>query len=123
MDSREHCVAASTARTTTPLRRQLWQLVDLIGASLRGVAADDLLDPRGFAAIDDEDFRDWITRHGAEPEMLDSPLVSGVYDLVFGYQPATTPPTVLRRDRPATLGEDVLRLPRLDLLEDDRGHG
>ncbi len=67
--------------------RQVWHVVDLIGATLRGVVAGNLLtDPDGFAAIDDWDYRDWIAHHGASPETQDSPLVRGVYDLVFGYE-------------------------------------
>ena len=50
----------------------------------RGAAKDGLLDdPNGFAAIDHLDFRDWLASHGASPETLDSPLVRGMYDLVF----------------------------------------
>ena len=46
--------------------------------------ADGLLtDPRGFHAIDDEDFLDWITRHGAAPEVADFAFIRGLYDLVF----------------------------------------
>jgi uncharacterized protein with NAD-binding domain and iron-sulfur cluster len=67
--------------------RRVWHVVDLVSATLRGVAADGLLtDPQGFAAIDDWDYRDWIAHHGAGPDTLDSPLVRGVYDLVFGYE-------------------------------------
>ena len=67
--------------------RHLWSLADLVVTTLRGILADGLLThPRGFAAINDEEYRAWITRHGASPETLDSPLVRGVYDLVFGFQ-------------------------------------
>ena len=67
--------------------RRIWHVVDLAGATLRGIIADELLTtPDGFAAIDDWDYRDWIAHHGASPETLDSPLVRGVYDLVFGYE-------------------------------------
>lgn len=67
--------------------RRLWHVVDLVGATMRGIMADQLLTaPDGFAAIDDWDYRDWIAHHGASPETLDSPLVRGVYDLVFGYE-------------------------------------
>ncbi|HEX5586482.1 MAG TPA: FAD-dependent oxidoreductase [Acidimicrobiia bacterium] len=67
--------------------RRLWQVVDLVGATMRGIVADELLTaPDGFAAIDDWDYRDWIAHHGASPDTLDSPLVRGVYDLVFGYE-------------------------------------
>ncbi len=67
--------------------RRLWSLADLIVTTVRGILADGLLtDPRGFAAINDEEYRAWISRHGASPDTLDSPLVRGVYDLVFGFQ-------------------------------------
>ena len=67
--------------------RRLWSLADLIVTTVRGILADGLLtDPRGFSAINDEEYRDWISRHGVSPDTLDSPLVRGVYDLVFGFQ-------------------------------------
>ena len=28
----------------------------------------------------------WILRHGAHPDVLDFPLVRGLYDMVFGYE-------------------------------------
>ena len=53
----------------------------------RGIVADKLVtDARGFAAINDEEFCDWIIRHGAHPDVLDSAMVRGIYDLVFGYR-------------------------------------
>lgn len=67
--------------------RQLWALADLMFTTVRGILADGLLThPKGFSAINDEEYRDWMERHGASPETLDSPLVRGVYDLVFGFQ-------------------------------------
>jgi uncharacterized protein with NAD-binding domain and iron-sulfur cluster len=67
--------------------RRVWQLLDLVAATLRGIVADGLIvDPNGFAAIDDRDYREWIAHHGAAPDTLESPLVRGVYDLVFGYE-------------------------------------
>ena len=54
---------------------------------MRGILADGLLnDPRGFSAINGEEFRDWLQRHGAADETFESPLLLGVYDLVFGYR-------------------------------------
>lgn len=61
--------------------------VDLVVTVLRGVTADRLLEqPGGFGRIDDEDFRDWLRRHGAGDETIDGGLVRGMYDLVFGYR-------------------------------------
>jgi uncharacterized protein with NAD-binding domain and iron-sulfur cluster len=58
--------------------------VDLVLAMLRGVVNDRLM-TRGYTAIDDQDFRAWLARHGASPATLESPLVGAMYDLVFGY--------------------------------------
>ncbi|HKX73960.1 MAG TPA: FAD-dependent oxidoreductase [Acidimicrobiia bacterium] len=67
--------------------RRLWSLCDLIVTTVRGILVDGLLtDPRGFAALNDEEYRDWISRHGAATDTLDSALVRGVYDLVFGFE-------------------------------------
>ena len=67
--------------------RRSWHFLDLMRATLRGIVADNLLGrPEGFVAIDDQDYREWISRHGASPESLESPLVRGVYDFAFAYQ-------------------------------------
>ena len=67
--------------------RRLWQTAGLVLTCARGAAMDGLLtDPDGFAAIDHLDFREWLAGHGAAPETLGSPLVRGMYDLVFAYE-------------------------------------
>jgi len=67
--------------------RRLWQVAGLVLTCARGAARDGLLnDPDGFAAIDHLDFREWLASHGASPETLESPLVRGMYDLVFAYE-------------------------------------
>lgn len=67
--------------------RRAGYLADLVVACLRGIIRDGLLaGPAGFASIDDLDFRAWLARHGASAESLDSPLVRGMYDLVFAYE-------------------------------------
>lgn len=69
-----------------PDHRRSWMLLSLMTAVIRGILFDNLVtDPRGFRAINDEDFGDWIQRHGAHPDVLDFALVRGLYDLVFGY--------------------------------------
>ena len=78
-----------------PVQKRSWLFISMITAAVRGIIADNLVtDPRGFKAINDEEFSDWILRHGAHPDVLDYPLVRGVYDLVFGYEDADP-------DRPA----------------------
>jgi uncharacterized protein with NAD-binding domain and iron-sulfur cluster len=61
--------------------------VDLSTTVVRGIAVDGLLHgPGGFGRVDDEDFRAWLRRHGAQPATVDGGLVRGMYDLVFGYR-------------------------------------
>jgi uncharacterized protein with NAD-binding domain and iron-sulfur cluster len=67
--------------------RRMWQVAGLVLACAQGALSDGLLSrPEGFAALDHLDFRDWLARHGATPDTVDSPLVRGMYDLVFGYE-------------------------------------
>lgn len=68
-------------------RRRQWLLLSLLTATARGLIADNLItDPRGFSAINDEEYGAWVLRHGAHPDVLDFPLVRGMYDMVFGYR-------------------------------------
>lgn len=70
-----------------PDHRRIWLFLSLETATVRGILADKLVtDPRGFRAINDEDFCAWIVRHGAHPDVIDFPLVRGLYDIVFGYE-------------------------------------
>jgi len=67
--------------------RRSWQLADIVLTSMQGALRDGLLTPApDFSRIDHLDFREWLALHGAHPATLTSPLVSGVYDLVFGYE-------------------------------------
>jgi uncharacterized protein with NAD-binding domain and iron-sulfur cluster len=78
-------IAASLRRDDDA--RRAGDLADLVVTCLLGTVRDRLLtDPAGFAAIDHLDFREWLAGHGAARETLDSPLVRGLYDLVFAYQ-------------------------------------
>jgi uncharacterized protein with NAD-binding domain and iron-sulfur cluster len=64
--------------------RRTWHLVAVMTAVARGMLADGLLtDRRGFRALNDEDFLDWISRHGAPPEVAEFAFIRGLYDLVF----------------------------------------
>ena len=69
-----------------PDLRRTWHLVAVMTATVRGVLADGLVtDGRGFRTLNDEDFLDWITRHGAPEEVADFPFIRGLYDLVFAH--------------------------------------
>jgi uncharacterized protein with NAD-binding domain and iron-sulfur cluster len=77
-------VELATVVGADPARRRTWQQVGLTIAVVRGLLADGALDdPAAFDRLDEEDFRDWIRRHGAGPEIADGPFVRGIYDLVF----------------------------------------
>ena len=66
-----------------------WHLISVVLAQVRGIIAEGLLeDPAGFTRLNEEDYRDWIVRHGADPVVADSTLISGLYDLVFGFADA-----------------------------------
>jgi len=75
------------ARGDAELRR-VWMIVDLLLAMVRGVIRFGLItDPRGFDAIDDYEFRDWLKLNGASRANLDSAFLRGVtYDDVFAYE-------------------------------------
>jgi uncharacterized protein with NAD-binding domain and iron-sulfur cluster len=67
--------------------RRVWQVIDLILAVLRGATVHRLaLDPRGFDAINDYDWRDWLRMNGASEQSLDSGFMRGIYDLAFAYE-------------------------------------
>lgn len=95
IDGALSAVRRALDRERRPEHRRIWQLLSLLTATTRGLIVDRLLtDPAGFRAIDDEDFRDWIQRHGAHPDVVDFPLIRGMYDMVFGYRDGD-------RERPA----------------------
>lgn len=67
--------------------RRVWQVIDLILAILRGSIRFGLaLDPRGFDAINDYDWREWLRLNGASGQSLDSGFLRGIYDLVFAFE-------------------------------------
>lgn len=67
--------------------RRLWVMADIILACVQGAVRFELFtDPRGFDAIDDYDWRDWLLLNGASQESLDSAFMRGIYDLLFAYE-------------------------------------
>jgi uncharacterized protein with NAD-binding domain and iron-sulfur cluster len=66
---------------------RFWRgVLELVAASLAGIVRDDVM-WRGFATIDEDDFRAWLGRHGASQETLAcSPVLQGLYDLSFAYR-------------------------------------
>ncbi|HET9796196.1 MAG TPA: NAD(P)-binding protein [Thermoanaerobaculia bacterium] len=64
--------------------RRIALLLDLAHATIRGMIMDGVIF-FGFHVIDGVDWRDWLARHGAATETIDSALVRGIYDYVFGF--------------------------------------
>jgi uncharacterized protein with NAD-binding domain and iron-sulfur cluster len=94
-----------------PDHRRFWLFLSLEMATARGIVSDRLVtDPRGFGAINDEDFCAWILRHGAHPDVVDFPLVRGLYDMVFGYEDGDF-------DRPALAAGVALLLTGIALFQ------
>ena len=76
----------AAVRTNAAARRS-YELVELVTANLVGVMVDGLLtNPDGFGAINHLDYREWLLGHGMDPASLGSPILRGMYDLVFGYE-------------------------------------
>jgi uncharacterized protein with NAD-binding domain and iron-sulfur cluster len=67
-----------------PDLKRTWLLVAVFTAVARGMLADGIVtDQRGLRALNNEDFLDWIGRHGAPPEVADFAFIRGLYDLGF----------------------------------------
>ncbi len=84
--------------------RRVWGIVDLLLAVIRGVLRFGLItDPRGFDAVDDYEFRDWLELNGASRTTLDSAFLRGVcYDQMFAYEDGDP-------ERPRTSAGQALR--------------
>ena len=86
-------IVASARRLMEPLAaaddemRWLWEITDLLLATLTGIARFGLLtDPRGFDAIDDYECSQWLRLNGASEQSLSSAMMRGMYDLAFSFE-------------------------------------
>jgi uncharacterized protein with NAD-binding domain and iron-sulfur cluster len=67
--------------------RRLWEVAELILATIRGCIRFRLVfDPRGFDAIDDYDCRAWLKLNGASEGAINSAFIRALYDLAFAYE-------------------------------------
>jgi uncharacterized protein with NAD-binding domain and iron-sulfur cluster len=65
-------------------RKRLRIFLDLGLTIARGVLADELTtSQQRWFDIDDEDFKAWLSRHGARHDTIQSPLVRGLYHAAF----------------------------------------
>jgi uncharacterized protein with NAD-binding domain and iron-sulfur cluster len=80
--SRDQVAEAIAAAPQTDDTRRLRILYDLAFAMARGLLSDEVLFG-GFEAIDDIEWRDWMSNHGCDPVSLQSAVVRGCYDYAF----------------------------------------
>lgn len=67
--------------------RRLWEVIELVLATIRGIIRFNLLtDPKGFDAIDEYDCREWLRLNGASERAVDSAFLRALYDLAFAYE-------------------------------------
>ena len=59
-------------------------LVDLVLSTLKGLV-NDQVETRGWDAVNERDFREWLSMHGARRSTIDSAIVKALYDLAFAY--------------------------------------
>jgi uncharacterized protein with NAD-binding domain and iron-sulfur cluster len=70
--------------------RMLFMWIDIGATMLTGILEDGLI-VKGFGEVDDEEFTDWLHRHGAtELTTQGSPLVRAVYDAAFCFERGDT---------------------------------
>jgi len=70
-----------------PELRRKTEVIDLIITIVVGLYRDRVLfDARGLDALNHIDCKDWLRKHGALPESVESPFVTGLYDLAFCYR-------------------------------------
>jgi len=62
-----------------------WLTLDMLVAFTVGFLVDELLLPGNLERIDQYDFRDWLARHGAHPETLETPMAMTMYDAAFSF--------------------------------------
>ena len=81
--------------------RRLWVAIDIGITVIRGILMDELF-VRGFDAVNGEELRDWLRRHGASPLTMQSPLIRVLYETPFAFIEGDT-------DRPAAEAGTALR--------------
>ena len=105
-------VEALAAQTRKQLRdfvaideevRRKTEIIDIVMTVLVGLYRDKVFfSDKGLDAINHIDYRKWLMDHGATKTSLESPFITGIYDLVFAYRNGD-------RKRPALAAGQALR--------------
>jgi uncharacterized protein with NAD-binding domain and iron-sulfur cluster len=75
---------ADLLKTDDEIRRD-WIIFDLVMACVTGIVSDNLASA-GLNSINDQDFREWLKKHGASEATANSILVQALYDASFAYE-------------------------------------
>ena len=63
------------------------EIIEIVMAIAVGLYRDRVLfQRRGLDAINNMDYREWLRKHGAPESAVNSPFITGIYDLVFAYE-------------------------------------
>lgn len=63
------------------------EIIDIVMTIAVGLYRDRvLLGDKGLDALNDFDYREWLSKHGATKSAVASRFITGIYDLVFAYQ-------------------------------------
>jgi uncharacterized protein with NAD-binding domain and iron-sulfur cluster len=74
------------AGATSLDHRIFTEVLDIFGAACRGIWSDLVLPDEPLESLDDNDFRAWLIKHGADPQIVNtSSVVRVLYDTLFQY--------------------------------------
>lgn len=64
--------------------RNIWYLAEFTARTMEGLFEDLILKNKGFDSLNHLDLKDWLREKGVSEMTVNSPLVRGIYGLVFG---------------------------------------
>jgi uncharacterized protein with NAD-binding domain and iron-sulfur cluster len=66
--------------------RRTWELIDLLAANIRGIAAAGLEGTDDFSSLDEWNYIDWLRKNRVAERTLNNPIIRGAHDLGFAYR-------------------------------------
>ena len=69
--------------------RRVWMQIDLLLTIAIGMLDEGIV-AKGFDVINKYDFREWLRDQGADPLVVDGPLIQALYDIFFAYEGGDT---------------------------------
>ncbi|MDX2030269.1 MAG: NAD(P)-binding protein [Blastocatellia bacterium] len=69
--------------------RRMWIGMSIAYAHIRGMIADGVL-TRGFGAVEDIEWSEWMRKHGAAEMAIESPMARCLYNTIFGFHKGRT---------------------------------